>query len=305
MTLFDRIFAGRQQQKSGFVLALGGGGGRGLAHLGVLEVLEEHHLKPDVIVGSSIGALFGAMYAVNPDARMVIRRAEEILASDLFNSIELPVLDEEEDDSWLSRLTAAAKQTLLYTKAATDSSFADTDALVKIALGFCGGDSFADAKIPLFVTAVQFPGGECELFSIDSNVKLSCAIAASMAIPGVFDPVSIGGMKYVDGGVAAELPSKEARMVARPDQLVVAVNVGSRPRPDEEPANVYGMLDWSSEIKSLYLRRYSKEYADVVIEPLVSFTQWHDFSNPEQEIDRGRQAAYEQMPRLIEMLGRK
>lgn len=305
MTLFDRIFTDRQQQKSGFVLALGGGGGRGLAHLGVLEVLEEHHLKPDVIVGSSIGALFGAMYAVNPNATTVIRRAEEILVSDLFNSIELPVLNDEGDDSWLSRLTAAAKQTLLYTKAATDSSFADTDALVKIALGFCGGDAFADAKIPLFVTAVQFPGGECEIFSIDSNVKLSRAIAASMAIPGVFDPVAIGGKKYVDGGVAAELPSKEARMVARSDQLVVAVNVGSRPRPDVEPANVYGMLDWSSEIKSLYLRRYSKEYADVVIEPLGSFTQWYDFSHPEQEIDRGRQAAYEQMPKLIKMLGRK
>ncbi|ATX80455.1 NTE family protein [Mariprofundus aestuarium] len=302
MTLFNRIFAGHQKQKTGFVLALGGGGGRGLAHLGVLEVLEEHHLKPDVIVGTSIGALFGAMYAVNPDARMVIRHAEEILASDLFNSIELPVLNDEEDDSWLSRLTAAAKQTLLYTKAATDTSFADTNALVDIAYGFCGGESFADAKIPLFITAVHFPGGECELFSIDSDVKLPCAIAASMAIPGVFTPVSIGDKKYVDGGVAAELPSKEAKMVARPDQLVVAVNVGARPRPDVEPANVYGMLDWSSEIKSLYLRRYSKEYADVVIEPLVSFTQWHDFSNPEQEIDRGRQAAYEQMPKLIKML---
>ncbi|ATX81264.1 NTE family protein [Mariprofundus ferrinatatus] len=304
MSFLDRIFAAREQKKSGFVLALGGGGGRGLAHLGVLEVLEEHHLKPDVIVGSSIGALFGGMYAVTPDARLVIRRAEEILASDLFGSIELPVLGEEEDESWLSRLTSAAKQTILYTRAATDTSFADTNALVDIAFGFCGGEFFSDAKIPLFVTAVQFPGGECEIFSIDSGVKMPCAIAASMAIPGVFDPVSIAGRKYVDGGVASELPSKEARMVARPDQLVVAVNVGSRPRPDVEPANVYGMLDWTNEIKSLYLRRYSKEYADIVIEPLVSFTQWHDFSNPEQEIDRGRQAAYEQMPKLIAMLGR-
>lgn len=289
----------------GFVLALGGGGGRGLAHLGVLEVLEEHHLKPDAIVGSSIGALFGAMYAITPDARAVLERVRGILASELFNSIELPVLGDEEDESWLARLSAAARQTMLLTRAATDRAFTDSKALIDIAFEFCGGESFADAKIPIFVTAVDFPRGECEIFSIDSGVKLPCAVAASMAIPAVFDPVSIGGRKYVDGGVAAELPSKEARMIARPEQLVVAVNVGARPRADAEPGNVYGMLDWNNEIKSLYLRRFAKEYADIVIEPLVSFTQWHDFSNPEQEIDRGRQAAYEQMPRLIEMLGRR
>jgi len=305
MTILDRIFATRQEKKHGFVLALGGGGGRGLAHLGVLQVLEEHKLRPDAIVGSSIGALFGAMYAIEPDAKSLIRRAGKILASEAFTSIELPMLDEtdSQDQSWLSRLTAAAKQTLQYTRAATDTAMVDTDALIEIAFTFCGGESFADAKIPLFITAVQFPNGEEHLFSVDSDVKLPCAIAASMAIPGVFNPVSIKGEKYVDGGVASELPSKEARMVARSDQLVLAVNVGSRPRKDVEPVNVYGMLDWTSEVKSLYLRKYAREYADVLIEPLVGFTQWHDFSNPEQEIDKGRQAALEMMPELIAKLG--
>ena len=302
--LLERIFETRAKKKHGFVLALGGGGGRGLAHLGVLEVLETHHLRPDAIVGSSIGALFGAMYAMQPDAHAVTARAMDILASEPFNSIDLPVLDEADiaDQSWLSRLTAAARQTMLFTRAATDRSYADTDTLIHIASAFCGGETFADARIPLFITAVHFPSGECHLFDVNSRVTLPCAVAASMAIPGVFEPVIIDGQKFVDGGVAAELPAKEARMVARPDQLVLAVNVGARPRPDIEPSNVYGMLDWTTQVKSLYLRRYSKQYADVLIEPLVSYTQWHDFSNPEQEIEKGREAALEMMPALIEKL---
>jgi len=304
MNLLERIFEARKKKKNGFVLALGGGGGRGLAHLGVIDVLEEHNLRPDAIVGSSIGALFGAMYAINPDAKSVIRHAGEILASDTFANLDLPVLDEADmqDQGWLSRISSAAKQTLLYTKAATGRSIADTDALVDIAFAFCGGESFQDAKIPLYITAVQFPNGECHLFSDKSDVKLPCAIAASMAIPGVFDPVSIGDKKFVDGGVASDLPAREAQMVASSDQLVLAVNVGSRPSEDAEPTNVYGMLDWATQIKSLYLRKYNKTFSDVLIEPLVGFTQWHDFSNPEQEIEKGRQAAMEKMPELIEKL---
>ncbi|NWF37774.1 hypothetical protein F3F96_01280 [Mariprofundus sp. NF] len=304
MNLLDRIFAARQEKKHGFVLALGGGGGRGLAHLGVLEVLEEHKLRPDAIIGCSIGALFGAMYAIEPDARKVMARTMDIISHESFSRLSLPELDGEgpEDQSWLSRLTAAAKQSIMLTRAATDRSIADTDALIDIAFAFCGGESFSDAKIPLYITAVEFPSGECQIFSVDSHVKLPCAIAASMAIPGVFDPVHVGGKKYVDGGVASDLPVIEAQMVARPHQLVVAVNVGSRPRNDIEPSNVYGMLDWSTQVKSFHLRKANRDHADVVIEPLVGFTQWNDFSNPEQEIDRGRQAAYEKMPELIKKL---
>jgi len=304
MHLLERILNARSHKKSGFVLALGGGGGRGLSHLGVLDVLEQHHLKPDAIVGSSIGALFGAMYAMNPDAKAVIERACSILHSDEFSKLGLPELEDHDhdDQSWLARLSTAAKQTLMYTKAATELALADTSALEEIAFAFCGGESFHDAKIPLHVTAVEFPSGECHLFSANSNVQLPCAVAASMAIPGVFEPLVIDGQKYVDGGVASDLPAKEAQMVATSDQLVLAVNVGARPREDAEPSNVYGMRDWAAQIQALYLRKYNKTFSDVLIEPLVGFTQWQDFSNVEQEIEKGRQAALEKMPELIEKL---
>ena len=306
MNLFERIFATRHVKKTGFVLALGGGGGRGLAHLGVLDVLEAHNLKPDAIIGSSIGALFGAMYAAKPDAKAIIERSIGILDSEQFSNLSLPSPDHDtsEKQNWLGKLSNAARQTMLLARAATDRSVADTDALIDIAFAFCGGDRFSQTEIPIYITAVEFPNGECHLFSADSDIKLPCAIAASMAIPGVFDPVAIGDKKYVDGGLGSDIPAQEAQMLAAPNQLVLAVNVGARPSEDHVPANVYEMLDWSTQIKSLYLRKYNKSYADVLIEPLVGFTQWYDFSHPEHEIELGRQAALKKLPDLLEKLGR-
>ncbi|MBN4076687.1 patatin-like phospholipase family protein [Mariprofundus ferrooxydans] len=305
MNLFERIIAARRVKKDGFILALGGGGGRGLAHLGVLDVLEQNGLKPDIIIGSSIGALFGAMYAVQPDAQAVIKRAKSILDSEQFANLSLPPSGESDngEQNWFTKLSTAARQTLLFVRAATDRSVADTDALINIAFTFCAGECFNNAAIPIYITAVEFPNGECHLFSADSDIKLACAIAASMAIPGVFDPVGIKGKKYVDGGLGSDIPAQEAQMLATPEQLVLAVNVGARPSADYEPANVYEMLDWATQIKSLYLRKYNKGYADILIEPLVGFTQWNDFSHPEQEIEMGRKAALEVLPELLAKLG--
>ncbi len=307
MNLFERIIATREVKKNGFILALGGGGGRGLAHLGVLNLLEEYGLKPDAIVGTSIGALFGAMYAVQPNAKAVIEHTLAILDSEQFAYLPLYPADKAKwhDKNWLAKLSSVARQTLLYVRAATNRSVSDTDALIDIAQTFCGDNSFHDTSIPMFITAVQFPSGECHLFSDDSDIILSSAIAASMAIPGVFNPISIGGHKYVDGGLASDIPAKEAQLLADPDQLVVAVNVGARPSKDHLPKNNYEMLDWADQIKSLHLRKHNRSFADLFIEPMVGFTQWYDFSHPDQEIEMGRQAALKKLPELMKKLGRE
>jgi NTE family protein len=286
----------------GFVLALGGGGGRGLAHLGVLDVLEEHGLRPRAIVGSSIGALFGSMYALHPDAKRVIERVTAFLRSPAFAELNLPVIDgaEIEDQSWLSALTAAARQTMLYTRAATGIAVSHGDTLVGVVRTLCEGKAYADLAIPMYISAVRFPSGECHVFDDGDLVRI---IAASMTVPGVFEPLEVDGGRYVDGGLAAEVPAREARQISDED-VVVAVNVGARPDPDFEPSNVLSMLDWSTRVKALYLRRFEKALADVLIEPLVGFRQWHDFSRVEAEIEAGRQATLEQLPRLRELLAR-
>jgi len=296
--LFDR-------HSTGFVLALAGGGGRGLAHLGVLRALEENGLRPDAIVGTSIGALFGAMYALNPDAEDVCKRVFHFLASDGFHRLSLPgardVDAEETDESWLMRMSIAARQTVLYTRAMTDVAVGDNAVLTSVAHIFCDKATFEETKIPMYITAVCFPGGECHLFS---QGNLCIALAASMAVPGVFDPVEIDGVRYLDGGLASEVPAMEAKSLAGKSKLVVVVNTGARPDPKHEPTNVLGMLDWAAQVKSLYLRQYEKAHADVLIEPLVGYTQWQDFSNSDDEVGRGYEAALEKIPELLKRLGR-
>lgn len=301
MNILHRLLAKKPPPKE-FVLALGGGGGRGLAHLGVLEALEERGLRPAAIVGTSIGALFGAMYALEPDIKRIRKRVEALLHSDKFSHLELPDLSEAEtaDHTWLGKLTAAARQSVLYARAARGTALTDTGTLLYLVRTLCEGKGFSDIRIPLFVTAVRFPSGEIEIFS---KGDLPQTLTASMAIPGVFGPVEIDAQHFVDGGLACELPAKEAKMVAQPGQIIVAVNVGARPDPGLRPATVIAMLDWAIRIKSLYLRQYKAQFADVLIEPVTGFRQWADFSHPTQEIERGRQAALEKMPELVERLG--
>jgi len=164
----------------------------------------------------------------------------------------------------------------------------------------CANQGFNTLRIPMYVTAVHFPSGELEIFSRGDMTR---CLVASMAVPGVFEPVDIGGKLYVDGGLACELPAKEAKMIAEPGQIVVAVDVGARPNPVSMPGTVIGMLDWSVRIKSFYLRQYKAEYADVLIEPVPGYRQWSDFSHPDQEIERGRQVAFEKLPELVRLLG--
>ncbi len=293
--------AGVPRKTKEFILALGGGGGRGLAHLGVLQALEEHELKPAAIVGTSIGALFGGMYALCNSIETVVSRVREVLNSKSFTHLRLPYLRDAEtsDHTWLGKLTASARESVLYTRAASGPFLTDSEALMDIVNHLCDGKGFADLILPLHITGVHFPSGEIEIFSKGDLKKI---IAASMAVPGVFEPIEIDGEQYVDGGVACDLPAKEAKMVAKPGQLIVAVDVGARPDPNKKPETVIGMLDWAIRIKAYYLRQYKAQYADLIIDPMPGFRQWNDFSHPDQEIERGHQTALEEMPKLVEML---
>jgi len=296
---FSRLLPSRY---GGFVLALGGGGGRGLAHLGVLTALEERNLHPDAIIGVSIGALFGAMYALNPNAAAIQKQALTFLHSDTMTNLQLPQLQQDDaGNSFFDRWMALGRQSLLYMRAATDISLVDAELLITIADHLCSSHHFSDVKIPFSCAAVSFPKGECTLFDRGDLVH---SVAASMAIPGIFAPVEVNGTLFVDGGMASEIPSMEARNRADDNQCVVAVNVGAKPSSAIHPSHMLGMLDWASLVKSYYLRRYDKEHAEVLIEPLVGDVQWDDFSHPEDEIARGYAAAEEKLDQLADLLGR-
>jgi len=213
-------------------LALGGGGALGAAHVGVLRVLAEKHIRPDIVTGTSAGALVGAAYA----AGIPIRTIEKIVR----------------DASWstFGRLTAKPRLGLL-----------DTSALAAT-IDDLGGDPLIE-DLPRRFGAVATDLRTRKAMLLTAG-PLSEALRASIAVPGLFPPVRTGGHILVDGGIAANLPIEAARTMGadlviavrlRPEweRLPIVRSAAGIARMEREPSTILiqpdlrGMSQWSRD----------------------------------------------------------
>jgi len=191
-----------------FTLVLGGGGMRGLAHVGVLQALDEHHLVPQEVVGSSVGALVGAGWCAGLTPTELREIATHLQRDDLFRVAHT--------DMALRRLRAPA----IYRP----------EPLADFVRGVLGGVTFAELEHPLLVNTVDINTGTQVFWGSPGlcEVPVADAVLASCTMPGFLPPHRIGQGFYVDGAAAANLPVHPA---ARPDRdLVMAVDVSARGR---------------------------------------------------------------------------
>ncbi|MFA5956636.1 patatin-like phospholipase family protein [Hyphomicrobium sp.] len=194
-------------------LALGGGGARGLAHIAMLEAFDELGIKPNVIAGTSIGAIFGAAYASGISGRDLREHTRYILSQrlglirDLFAKTAQP----------FSRLFGlfGARNALL-----------DPLAMLDMILPANTKETFADCEIPLKIVASDFYDQEPKVFT---EGLLRPAVAASMALPVIFQPVIFEGHALIDGGLTNPLPFD---LLLPETDIVVAVDVSGAPVPD-------------------------------------------------------------------------
>jgi NTE family protein len=179
------------EQKSRSVgLALGGGGARGLAHILALEAFDEVGLKPEVIAGTSIGAIFGAAYALGLSGSDIRKRAIDLLSNPATIARKLFASGTASwSDIWSFRPFTAA--------------LIDPQALVEIIFPEATGKTFADLEIPLRIAATNY---RKQTSMVLEEGALAPAIAASMALPALFRPVDIAGDILVDGGMTDPLP---------------------------------------------------------------------------------------------------
>lgn len=187
-------------------LALGGGGARGLAHILMLEVFDELGLRPSVIAGTSIGALFGAAYAAGLSARDIRNLAEETLRSrfDLVRQL----------------FAARAAPTQKFMRwLPVRSSLLDAGTLLDLVMPKGMPLDFERLEIPLRVVATDLGARDAVVFSTGA---LKPAIAASISIPVVFSPVVWQGRTLVDGGLVNPLPFD---LVADDADITVAIDV--------------------------------------------------------------------------------
>jgi NTE family protein len=200
-------------------LVLGGGGARGLAHILMLEVFDELGIKPKVIAGTSIGAIYGAAYAAGLPAAAIRAHTEETLTK-RFGLVR---------DLFAARVQGSARFWNFFSERA---AILAPEALLDLVFPRGVPLTFEELAIPLRIVASDFYAIEQAVFS---KGALRPAVAASMALPVIFEPVLIGGRTLIDGGLTNPLPFD---VLAGEVDLIVAIDVSgttvpspSRPRP--------------------------------------------------------------------------
>lgn len=283
--------------KQGITLALGGGGARGLAHIGVLEVLEEEGIPVAAIAGTSAGAVVGAMWLTLGETPEVLQRWQEFLASDFPN--HLPDVRLTEDVSSRDNPLLSFAQKLQHEAhvvlALHRRSLVELEDLERAVAFLVPEERIENLRLPFAPVVTDFSTGEATALREGS---LRRAVAASSAVPGVVPPYPINGRFYLDGGVVAEVPVAEAaRLAKRP---VVAVDVGDLPDPAEDPQRITvpRVLLRASLMTHARLRKALLAQAALTITPQVWKIHWSEFAKLPEAVEAGRIAAKKAIHRL-------
>lgn len=281
------------------VIALGGGGARGLAHLGVMQAIGEAGVQTERIVGVSMGSLVGGMCAVEPDIHKVQAKAIELLHSSIFQRKQellfgdAPSRAAEEDVgmfAWYNRMKQYVSAHRRFNRAVTGPSLMSKAVMWEAVEYLLPDVQLQDLPTPLSVVCADLLSGHRIVLETGS---LRDAVHASTAIPGFFPPVRWGEMLLCDIGVFDSLPNTIARSYA--SDLTIGVDVGQERTAITECKSALDVMMRMQDIGEQMLRRHVKYTADIVIRPDVGHVPWFDFRHPERLIEEGRRAAHQQL----------
>ena len=291
------------KNRYGLALALGGGGARGLAHIGVLKVLEREKVQVDLIVGTSMGSIVGAMYAQLQDAAAVEAKVLSFVDDFLRRRQWLNILSDNKSEtrqSLLVELSNYVQKRYLGFKALTRISLETKDSLYDPLHKVLIDNNIEDNNIPFAAVCIDLLKGMPQVFSSGSIID---AVYASSAIEGVFPPLERDGMLLADGGPVNITPVQIAKELGA--RRVIAVDVHQRIRKAEKFANGLEVIMRADNIGLNRLRQIELAQADVVISPNVRSIHWANFYKARECVRRGQQAARVAVPDIRAMLQRK
>jgi len=274
--------------KPRFSLVLGGGGARGLAHVGVLKVLEREGLRPALIVGTSMGAIVGGMYAQVPSALVVEERLTRLIRSTPFRRIVLDAFAHEGAPDTLrtvSSLYGRMKRGLGMVKSVWSPGIVQVPVLLDFLSHLLDDVPFGKCSIPFASVACDIRTGR-EVTS-RSGFMLR-AVAASSAIPGVVSPVLLNGRLLVDGAPTSMVPVDAALRISR--LPVVAVTV-TRSVKGTRMTNAVEVVLRAGAIARLRLTEYNLKSAAVVLRPRVGSYGWAEFQSIGKIVREGERTA--------------
>ena len=245
-------------------LALGGGAARGFAHIGVIQVLEENGIKPDMVVGTSAGSVVAAFYASGK------------------TGAQLQWLADSMDESQLTDWTVPFMS----------RGMLRGEALGRYINTQLNGAKIEDLKIPLGIVATDLQTGDGILFR---RGDIATAVRASSAVPSVFEPVRIGNKDYVDGGLVSPVPVRYARQMGA--DIVIAVDISSRPE-DAKTTDMLKVLLQTFSIMGKSISQLEMAQAEVVVRPAMSDVGSTEFAARKKSIEAGRAAMKLALPAL-------
>lgn len=268
---FGREISARTSQPTadppGVSLALGGGFARGIAHIGVLKVLEEENIPIHLVAGTSVGALIGAAYC----SGLSVQELEEVASHVRFKHFA----------RWtLSRYGFASNQRMI--------GFLNSVLKVK---------TFEELRIPLAVATTDFSTGEGVVFRSGPLVD---PVRASCAYPGMFLPVKIDGRLLVDGMLAHAVPTRPLREMST--DRVLAVNLKGKWAGAEGPRHLFDVIGQCFAIAQEMTCNVWRSAADFVIEPDVSGYKYDDFEHSTNLVLSGEIAMRAMIPELRKRL---
>lgn len=243
-------------------LALGGGAARGFAHVGVIQVLEEAGIRPDMVVGTSAGSLVAAIYASGRSGAQLQQIALEMEEATLTD----------------------------WTLPFFGRGVLRGEALARYVNQQVRGLTIEAMPLPLGVVATDLQSGEGILFRAGDA---GLAVRASSAVPSVFQPVRIGAHEYVDGGLVAPVPVGFARQMGA--ELVIAVDISSEPLGNASDGALQVLLQ-TFAIMGKSLNSYALRGADVVVRPALASVRSADFAARKRSIEAGRAAMLAALP---------
>ena len=275
-------------------LALGGGAARGLAHLGVLKVLEDAQVPIHMIAGTSLGAMMGGLYATRPDATYWMERVNQFLHSYVSRKTRLEFIrkleqPKNEGGGFFSDMSFLIRKGYFWGVTATQSAFIGEQEYRDLINPLIPDISIEKTTIPFACVSTDIANGKRFMYTAGS---LRTAISASCALPGIFPPVKDNGMLLVDGGWVERVPVLCARDMGA--DIVIAVDVSSDIAHFEKKSGLDIVLR-ADAVTRIYLNQILVRGADVVIHPAVGDTHWADFSNPKKLFKQGETAAHEKL----------
>lgn len=275
-------------------LVLGGGGARGAAHIGVLEVLERLRVPVDCIAGTSMGALVAGAYAAGLSPAEMRSELAKADWNDMFQD-NPPYSEINYRNKEISTRFMPGSETGVGEKGVAYQRGVVSGQKIKLFFNRLVGSDLGERNIeslplPLSIIATDIGNGEKVVFRDGSLTK---AMRASMSVPGMMAPVEHQGHKLVDGGLVDNLPIAEARARCRAD-IVIAVNVGS---PLLKADEVGSLLTVSMQMVNILTEQNvthslaSLQAGDIYIKPDLEGISAGDFSRTSETADRGRVAA--------------